>query len=204
MLLSPKMEEDQTPLSRAPLTLLTFSDEASQPPVVTPAPTPRSLSSVLPSHTGAFGSLCFVLADLAKSPDFEGFAMFGVVKEAGVDDAGLSEFYHRHFPFPLYRDDKWVFYNDFFGRKKIGLRTWNPLQMYRGYKEMMARVKGKKIKGNLAGEGMVQGGLVLFGVDGKAKYAYEEEVGKELEMEDVVKALEAIKAEANKAEANND
>jgi len=119
--------------------------------------------------------------------------MFGVVKEVGVDDAGLSEFYNAHFTFPLYKDDKWVFYNDFFGKKKIGLRTWNPLKMYTGYKEMMARVNGKKIKGNLEGEGMVQGGLVIFGADGKAKYAYEEEVGKELEMDDVVKALNALK-----------
>ena len=129
-----------------------------------------------------------------QSELLKGFGMFGVVKEIGVDDEGLTEFYKSHFTYPLYKDEDLVFYNDFFGKRKLKLTTYNPFKMYKGYKDMMQRVKGKKLEGNLVGEGMVQGGIIIFGTDGKAKYAYEEDVGKELAMEDIVAALKAVQS----------
>lgn len=122
----------------------------------------------------------------------KGFEMFGVVKEIGVDDEGLTEFYKNSFPFPLYKDDGLVFYNEFYGMRKLKLTTWNPLRLYRGFKEMNARLKEKNLEGNLTGEGLVQGGIIIFGKDGKAKYAYEEETGKEVPMDDIVAALKAV------------
>ena len=122
----------------------------------------------------------------------KGFEMFGVVKEIGVDDEGLTEFYKNSFPFPLYKDDGLVFYNEFYGMRKLKLTTWNPLRLYRGFKEMNVRLKEKNLEGNLTGEGLVQGGIIIFGKDGKAKYAYEEETGKEVPMDDIVAALKAV------------
>lgn len=137
------------------------------------------------------------LTDLATKDEqnadlMKGFEMFGVVKEIGVDDEGLTEFYKNSFPFPLYKDDGLVFYNEFYGMRKLKLTTWNPLRLYRGFKEMNARLKEKNLEGNLTGEGLVQGGIVIFGKDGKAKYAYEEETGKEVPMDDIVAALKAV------------
>ena len=137
------------------------------------------------------------LTDLATKDDqnadlMKGFEMFGVVKEIGVDDEGLTEFYKNSFPFPLYKDDGLVFYNEFYGMRKLKLTTWNPVRLYRGFKEMNARLKEKNLEGNLTGEGLVQGGIIVFGKDGKAKYAYEEETGKEVPMDDIVAALKVV------------
>ena len=137
------------------------------------------------------------LTDLATKDDenanlMKGFEMFGVVKEIGVDDEGLTEFYKNSFPFPLYKDDGLVFYNEFYGMRKLKLTTWNPIRLYKGFKEMNARLKEKNLEGNLTGEGLVQGGIIIFGKDGKAKYAYEEETGKEVPMDDIVAALKAV------------
>jgi len=85
-----------------------------------------------------------------------GFGLFGLVKETGIDDEGLIEFYSKSFPFPLYRDEGLVFYNDFFNGRKLGLSTLNPLRLYRGYKQMTARLNEKGLEGNLKGEGIVQ------------------------------------------------
>mmetsp|Transcript_4435 Transcript_4435/g.9587 ORF Transcript_4435/g.9587 Transcript_4435/m.9587 type:complete len:129 (-) Transcript_4435:210-596(-) len=126
----------------------------------------------------------------------EGFGMFGVVKEIGVDDEGLIAFYQEHFTHPLYKDDGLVLYNDFFGKRSIfRLTTYNPFKLYGSYKEMTTRLKDKKLEGNMAGEGVVQGGIIIFDKGGKARYAYEEETGKELNMEDIVASLKVLRSE---------
>ena len=73
--------------------------------------------------------------------------MWGIIKEVGVDDAGLSEFYHKFFQFPLYLDvERQVF--QAFGNRRIALTTWNPLRLYRGMKDMGTRLASKNITGN--------------------------------------------------------
>lgn len=124
----------------------------------------------------------------------EGFGLFGLVKETGVDDEGLVDFYEK-FPFPLYRDEGLVFYKDFFGDSKLGFSTFNPFALYRGYKNMMGRLNEKGLEGNMKGEGMVQGGIIVFGKDGEVKYAYREETGSPLPENDLLAALEAVRDE---------
>lgn len=123
----------------------------------------------------------------------KGFGLFGIVKETGVDDEGLAEFYSKSFSYPLYRDEGLVFYNDFFNGKKLSLPSFNPFRLYRGYKEMKTRLDDKGLSGNLKGEGLVQGGIIIFGKDGKAKLAYEEETGSPLPVEDIMTAIRAVK-----------
>lgn len=143
------------------------------------------------------------LTDLAKSINddtnadlMKCFGMFGVVKEIGVDDEGLTTFYKDHFTYPLYRDDGLVFYNDFFGKRSIfNFTTYNPFTLYGGYKEMTKRLSEKKLEGNLVGEGIVQGGIIIFDKHGKARYAHEEETGKELDMEGIVASLKTLRSD---------
>jgi AhpC/TSA antioxidant enzyme len=119
-------------------------------------------------------------------------SFWGTVKETGVDDVGLYEFYNSYYTFPLYRDVELQLYTKAFGSRKIALTTWNPLRLWRGYKEMGARLEQKKIDGNLKGEGMIQGGVLIFGASGKIEYMYEENVGEPLQVNDIRAAVNAM------------
>jgi hypothetical protein len=137
------------------------------------------------------------LMELAAEENLNGFGLFGLIKETGVDDEGLLEFHSNSFPFPLYRDEGLVFYNEFFGTNKLGLPSYNPLRLYRGYKKMTARLNKKGLEGNLKGEGILQGGIVIFGKDGEAKFAYKEETGTPLPVDEIKAAIEAVKDDKN-------
>jgi hypothetical protein len=110
------------------------------------------------------------------------FKLFGTVK----DDEGLKEFHSEHFTYPLFKDDGLVIWNELFGKRKIKLTTYNPLKLYKGYKDMTQHLKERKLDDNYAGEGLIQGGIVIFDNEGKVRYAYEEEIGKEIEMESML------------------
>lgn len=137
---------------------------------------------------------------LAANSPLDGFELFGTVKETGVDDEGLTEFYKMNFPYPLYKDEGLVFYNDFYGKRKLGLPSYNPFKLYSGYKKMNKRMEEKGLSGNLTGEGLVQGGIIIFGTDGKPKYAYEEETGSEIPEDDFIAALNAAKTQSGNSE----
>ena len=119
------------------------------------------------------------------------FGFWGMVKETGVDDEGLAEFYNNHFTFPLYRDEERVAYQAL-GNRKIGLTTWNPWRLWKGYNDMNQRLKEKNLEGNLVGEGLVQGGVFIFDAKGVLRYAYEEETGSPLKMADLQAAMDHV------------
>ena len=118
-------------------------------------------------------------------------ALWGTVKEIGVDDEGLLEFYNDYYTVPLYRDVDRALYAAF-GSRKIALTTWNPVQLWRGYRELGRRVAEKKISGNLKGEGLIQGGILIFDATGTLRYAYEEEIGTPLDLDDIRAAVRAV------------
>lgn len=60
---------------------------------------------------------------------------------------------------------------------------------------MTARLNEKGLEGNLKGEGMVKGGIIIFDKNGAAKYAYTEETGTPLPIDDIKAALEAVSNE---------
>jgi hypothetical protein len=117
--------------------------------------------------------------------------LMGVVKETGVDDVGLLEFYQKFFMFPIYQDSERKLYESF-GNRKIALRTWNPIKIVKGYFELKGRIGEKQIQGNLVGEGMVQGGVMVFNKEGILHYAQQEEIGNELDMEAIRAAIDEL------------
>ena len=135
---------------------------------------------------------------LAATPEqpLDGFGLFGVVKETGVDDGGLADFKSKYCNYDIYRDEKLEFYEGLGNRK--GKICMSP---FKCFKEIFAcfsaikRLNKKKIKGNMKGEHFLQGGVILFGKDGKPKYAYEEEPYDELPVADIAAAAMAIKEE---------
>lgn len=124
----------------------------------------------------------------------EGFGIFGVVKEVGVDDGGLAEFQSDFFPYPLYLDEEKSFYTAL-GSRKMKVKSWNPYKIFKGIREVTRRLRGKDISGNMKGEGLLQGGIIIFDKDGRARYAYREETGYEVPVDDVAAAAEAVRRE---------
>ena len=51
----------------------------------------------------------------------------------------------------------------------------------------------KNIQGNYKGEGLKTGGIIIFGADGKPKFAYKEKTGFELDMDDLFAAAQAVR-----------
>jgi len=129
---------------------------------------------------------------------FEGFELFGIVKETGVDDAGLTAFYKDHYPYPLYRDENLDFYNAFGSNKKItDSLSWstllNPFKIYKSMKQMNQRMTSKGLEGNLVGEGLKLGGIIIFGTDHQPKYCYPEITGSELNLDDILAAIQDVR-----------
>jgi len=122
--------------------------------------------------------------------------MFGVVKETGVDDEGLRAFQKDHFAFPLYRDENLDFYRAFGDGKITDSMSWwsllNPYKLYKSMKAVSKRMKGKNLTGNMVGEGLKTGGIIVFGTDGEPKYAYLEITGSPLETDDLLAALKDV------------
>lgn len=169
---------------------------------------------VIKGHTETHGSICYVvrrpgwpfcreeglsLTELHnnETKPLEGFGLWGVMKETGVDDQGLCDF-TGFYPYPLYKDDpiNLNFYKAL-GNRKLSI-PFNPFKMMGGMMSFFSsnsRVKEKKIEGNMVGEGMLKGGVIIFGKDGSPKYAYLEQIGSELPVEDILAAVHALKKE---------
>lgn len=116
------------------------------------------------------------------------------MKEVGVDDPGLYDFYNDYFTYPLYKDESQTFYTAL-GTRKLAISTWNPIKMFRGMRNMSKRLSKKNISGNYKGEGIVQGGIIIFDAAGKARFAYREETGSEVPVEDIVAVVNELRKE---------
>lgn len=125
----------------------------------------------------------------------DGFGLFGVVKEVGVDDPGLYDFYNEYFSYPLYKDESQAFYTAL-GTRKLKISTWNPIKIFSGLRNVSKRLSKKNISGNYKGEGIVQGGVIFFDATGKARFAYREETGSEIPVEDIVAVVRELRAES--------
>ena len=128
----------------------------------------------------------------------QGFGVFGVVKETGIDDAGLAEFQERYFAsYPLYRDTTYAFYQAL-GDRRLGIgAVLNPMVLFGLLCDAVTQLRSKTIGGNGKGEGVVQGGIIVFDRDGKPVCMYEEETGVTLRVAEIAAALEAIRMQCS-------
>lgn len=123
----------------------------------------------------------------------EDMPIFGVVKETGVDDQGLLEFQRDFFPYPIYRDQSFAFYKALGDRKLAATFLLNPFGFFSGAVRGWGRITKRKIDGNLRGEGIVQGGLIVFDNNGKPVAMHQEETGSEFPLADFVRAVEVVR-----------
>jgi AhpC/TSA antioxidant enzyme len=172
-----------------------------------------SSHDVIQRHTGDFGSIGFVvrrpgcvlcrehgltLSTLAadETKPFAGFGLFGVIKET-VDEEGLIEF-SEVFPEKLYKDTDLVFYKAL-GERRLSIVTMLSSFLYSflfkrsEWKAFGKRLEDKKLKGNLKGEGLLQGGVIVFDKSGIPLYAYIEDLGTDLPVSELVAAVNAVR-----------
>jgi hypothetical protein len=132
-----------------------------------------------------------MLAAHQDSP-LQGIGIFGVVKETGVDNQGLAEFGTKFFPFPIYCDKSYTFYQAL-GDRRMVIDLLNPFSLFSILSDAYQRITAKGIEGNFKGEGLVQGGIILFDKYGYPKYAYQEATGTDVPVVDLLLAVEALK-----------
>lgn len=80
----------------------------------------------------------------------KGFKLFALVKETGIDDEGLRDFYNEYFTYPIYKDQERVFYTAL-GSGKISL-GFNPLGIIKMIQDSFKRIRELGVKSwNLKG-----------------------------------------------------
>jgi hypothetical protein len=122
------------------------------------------------------------LTELAKQ---EKVCVVGAIKETGVDDAALLDFYDTYFHFPIYKDAKWDIYHAMGGRK---ISTWNLLK---NTSQALKRYKEKKIVNiPFGGDLWTQGGVLIFDKGGELRHAFYENYGDEYDMDELRKAIQ--------------
>jgi len=160
-------------------------------------------SQVINAQTSAQASILFVvkrpgcilcheqghdLRQLIKEFPAESVGAFGCVKEINVDNEGLLSLYQNHFRFPFFRDTNWNIYK-VLGHRRVSI----PTALWR-YRSAKTRWERKGLRGNMvgSGEGMVLGGVMVFDRKGQLQYAYKEEFGMELPVDEIRTAIQTI------------
>ena len=109
----------------------------------------------------------------------------------------MVDFHSKYFKFPLYRDVNLDFYRALGDGKFTDPWTWstmlNPFKIAREVKQLSKRMRDKGIEGNYVGEGMKTGGIIIFDNNMKPKYMYKEVPGRELEINDIVAAVNSVR-----------
>lgn len=111
------------------------------------------------------------------------------VKETGVDDQGLLDFYQDYFnSYPIYKDEKWQLY------KAMGGKTLTYYKLFKGILGSYKRLKAKKIPASKDnGKSKVAwmtGGVLVFDRAGELVYVMEEKTGEEFDMEQIELAIQ--------------
>jgi thiol-disulfide isomerase/thioredoxin len=127
------------------------------------------------------------LSELAKEEDL---AMMGVVKGNSIVDENLLEFYSGYFRFPLYSDETWSLY------RLMGDRRLSVGKVLKGLLSSAGKRLSKKNIVNRVStkeDGLTEGGLLILDARGTVRYCYNENFGKELDVELLREAIRAIR-----------
>jgi hypothetical protein len=118
-------------------------------------------------------------------------ALLATVKETGVDDKALLDFYEKYFArHAIYKDEKWKLYHAMGGRKiSVGKLVTGLMKSFRRHRE-------KKVEASpniTAGDGWMQGGVLIFDRRGNLRHLIEEDYGEPLDTQAIKDVIEEIK-----------
>jgi len=88
-------------------------------------------------------------------------------------------------------DSKKDFYA-YLGNKSLlsqPLRSWNPFTIYSDYTALTNRLKAKAVDGNLKGEGLLKGGVLVVHPTRGVIYRHEENTGSEMPYDEIIAAF---------------
>eukprot|EP01082_Thalassiosira_pseudonana_P009386 g8220.t1 g8220 contig29:30129-30882(+) len=132
----------------------------------------------------------FTGEEIDASQAMEGFKFLSIVKETGVDNQGLNEFATDYFPYPSYKDQARVFYTAL----GSGKMSFNPLGLIKLIRDSMKRIKESGVKSyNMKGEGLIQGGWILFDANGIPKAAFQENAKERIPIDDILLEMQRMK-----------
>jgi len=107
------------------------------------------------------------------------------VKETGIDDDGLKEFITEYFPYVCYKDQERVFYKNLgSGTMFLGFNPMNIVELIMNSKQMMQDLNVSSW--NTKGEGLLQGGWILFDTDGIPVAAFQEDAKKRIPIDVII------------------
>ena len=133
-----------------------------------------------------------------KDKEFNGIKLYGVIKEVAPvsgaetdEELGVGEFQTKYFEnHPVYRDNDKKFYK-YLGEKSLlsqPWHSWNPFTLYSDFVSMTNRLKSKGVEGNLKGEGLLKGGIIVVSPSKGVVYRHEEVSGSEMPYDDIFAA----------------
>jgi len=113
---------------------------------------------------------------------------------------GVGEFERDYFAGgALFLDRDRALYEYLGNRKLVTIRgvlasLVRPLKTYRSLKSIGERMKAKGVSGNMVGEGLVLGGVLVFDANGDIVFSHPEKTGSPVDPEDVAAALDRLDA----------
>lgn len=130
----------------------------------------------------------FDLKKLIEEFPAQSVGAFACIKEVEEDTEGLLSLYQNHFHFPFYRDTTLTVF------KTLGIRKINIFTGLRRYYSAMARLERKGLSSKRVGKvgEMALGGVMIFDRKGRLQYAYKEEIGLELPLDEIRMAIKGI------------
>jgi len=142
------------------------------------------------------------LSALQQSGRIGDVPFVGLIKEVGPqddesianDELGTKLFQEKYYNFPLYLDEKIDFYNALGKRKIYSLFNWNPFTWWSSLMELTKRSDDRGIPGNMKGEGIILGGVLVISQEKGVVYQYKEQTGMPVPVDDIAAAVnEALK-----------
>lgn len=106
-------------------------------------------------------------------------------------ELGVGEFQSSYFlDYPVYMDSKKEFYSYLGNKSLLGqpLSSWNPFKLYSDFTALSARLKAKEVSGNLKGEGLLKGGIIITHPTRGVVYTHQEMTGSEMPYDEIIAA----------------
>ena len=112
---------------------------------------------------------------------------------------GVAAFADDYFCGPLYQDPEKAFYTALgnkpvFSVGTLGKALLNPRKAMRSMKEMNERHEAKGVEGNMKGDGLARGGVMVIDPNGEVRHVFYEDPGAGVPEEECALIVEAARA----------